>query len=138
MMIFFGTRLRKILIWQKFSGTWESDFKEKCLAPNNVIYGPEVPAKPVSEHVLKYYCLRSYLAKNISIRKIWTFRCTIWIPLMWNEEMQKSWSWFLILLDPNITINETNVSDPWVTAINLKIDGFNKWYVARFGTICTI
>ena len=29
MMVFFWTRLRKILIWQQFSGIWESDFKTK-------------------------------------------------------------------------------------------------------------
>ena len=29
MMVFFRTRLRKISIWQKFSETWESDFKIK-------------------------------------------------------------------------------------------------------------
>ena len=28
MMVFFWTRLGKILIWQNFSGTWESDFKK--------------------------------------------------------------------------------------------------------------
>ena len=27
MMVFFHTRLEKFLIWQKFSETWESDFK---------------------------------------------------------------------------------------------------------------
>ena len=27
MMVFFWTNLGIILIWQKFSGTWESDFK---------------------------------------------------------------------------------------------------------------
>ena len=29
MMVFFQTRLGKNLIWQKFSGTWKSDFKEE-------------------------------------------------------------------------------------------------------------
>ena len=31
MIVFFQTRLGKILIWQKFAGTWESDFKPTWL-----------------------------------------------------------------------------------------------------------
>lgn len=32
---------------------------------------------------------------------------------------------FLIQVDPNIIVNETNVSEPEKNAINLKIHGFN-------------
>ena len=36
MMVFLQTWLGKILIWQKFSYTWESDFKGSWLYQNDV------------------------------------------------------------------------------------------------------
>ena len=42
MMLFFQTTLGKILIWQKFSGMWESDFKfakESLVSQNRLLNG---------------------------------------------------------------------------------------------------
>ena len=36
---------------------------------------------------------------------------------------------FLIRVDPNMIVNETNASDPQITAISLKIHGFNIRFV---------
>ena len=37
MMVFFGTKLGEILIWQKISSTWEFDFNFDCITDFAVI-----------------------------------------------------------------------------------------------------
>ena len=48
-MVFFQTRLRKILIWQKFSWTWESTLKKQVLCDLVSIYFD----KPSTWHTIK-------------------------------------------------------------------------------------
>ena len=77
MMVFFQTRLGKILIWQKFSGTWESDFK--------FWYHIKFMCRKAGQKISALARLRNYLnnAQKFLLAKSFIKSQFSYCPLLW-------------------------------------------------------
>ena len=106
MMVLFGISLGKILTWQKFSGTWESDFKDCAL---------------LSLEGIRKNNTHSYI--NINLLQIFTTRLQTYLR-------KKT----VIRTDGSIAINERYyINFEWCKTIRLN---FNVSYFYQIFAIC--